>query len=249
MPLDKGKLQKIYSTLKQGGYAQSYDEFEKGFCGNDNYPNRKKVYDLLTEHGADIGSSYEDFMKKMQKSSSPQSTPTKSPAKSSAQSPKMTAQQKAQAIANVEGMMRGVQQSMQNTKERMDNLMEYGKGSKLNFGHTVEGKMKYNPGTGKIEKTYLTPTGNRYGEGEKALADFESQQYRTATDMSVGGQLRRAHQKLAELKEKREKSASASTRRRLSLTRKNLLHSDVPSSADRCIPICKWATRKITPWM
>lgn len=65
MPLDKGKLQKLYSTLQKGGYSQSYDEFEKGFTGNDNYPNRKKVYDLLTEHGADIGNSYEDFMKKM----------------------------------------------------------------------------------------------------------------------------------------------------------------------------------------
>lgn len=198
MPLDKGKLQKIYSTLKQGGYAQSYDEFEKGFCGNDNYPNRKKVYDLLTEHGADIGSSYEDFMKKMQKSSSP---------KSSAQSPKMTAQQKAQAIAWADDMMQRTEHSMANTKERMGNMLEYSKRSKLGFGQTVEGKTRFNQRTGKLEKTYLTPTGNRYGESEKALADFESQQYRTGTDMSVGGQLRRAHQKLAELKEKREKSA------------------------------------------
>ena len=31
MSLDKGKLQKLYSTLQQGGYTQSYDEFEKGF--------------------------------------------------------------------------------------------------------------------------------------------------------------------------------------------------------------------------
>ena len=71
MPLDKGKLQKLYSTLQQGGYSQSYDEFEKGFTGNDNYPNRKKVYDLLTEHGADIGKTYEDFMGKMQAPAQP----------------------------------------------------------------------------------------------------------------------------------------------------------------------------------
>ena len=88
MPLDKGKLQKLYSTLQQGGYSQSYDEFEKGFTGNDNYPNRKKVYDLLTEHGADIGNSYEDFMKKMQTPAAPSPAPSYSQQRTQAPSPK-----------------------------------------------------------------------------------------------------------------------------------------------------------------
>ena len=65
MPLDRNKLKQLYSTLQKGGYSQSYDQFENGFTGNNNYANRKKVYDLLTANGAQIGNSYEDFMKRI----------------------------------------------------------------------------------------------------------------------------------------------------------------------------------------
>lgn len=67
MPLDEGKLKQLYGTLQEGGYSQDYDTFKKGFTGNEHYENRKKVYDLLTENGAQIGSTYEEFMQKMQK--------------------------------------------------------------------------------------------------------------------------------------------------------------------------------------
>lgn len=139
MPLDKGKLQKLYSTLQQGGYSQSYDEFEKGFTGNDNYPNRKKVYDLLTEHGADIGNSYEDFMKKMytpaasSPSSSQQRTqaPAPKPQPKPAPKPKprpqpkpkgggMTAAERAQFIRNAQGIVHHSAAGLQRVKNQMD---------------------------------------------------------------------------------------------------------------------------------
>ena len=78
MPLDNSKLKKVYATLQQGGYKQDYKTFLKGFTGNDHYENRKKVYDLLSANGARIGSSYEEFMKKMQVAPTPaKSTPAK----------------------------------------------------------------------------------------------------------------------------------------------------------------------------
>ena len=67
MPLDRSKLKKIYNTLLDGGYEQSYEEFERAFEGN-NYANRKKVYDLLMDNGGtaeNLGGSYEEFMSRL----------------------------------------------------------------------------------------------------------------------------------------------------------------------------------------
>ena len=64
MPLDRVKLKEIYNTLLDGGYEQSYEEFERAFEGN-NYANRKKVYDLLAENGYVEAPSYEDWMKEL----------------------------------------------------------------------------------------------------------------------------------------------------------------------------------------
>lgn len=141
MPLDKGKLQKLYSTLQQGGYSQSYDEFEKGFTGNDNYPNRKKVYDLLTEHGADIGKTYEDFMGKMQAPSQPSQPQQRTQAPAPAPAPKpqpkpapkpkprpkpkakgggMTAAERAQFIRNAQGIVHHSAAGLQRVKNQID---------------------------------------------------------------------------------------------------------------------------------
>ena len=62
--LDRVKLKEIYNTLLDGGYEQSYEEFERAFEGN-NYANRKKVYDLLAQNGYVEAPSYEDWMKEL----------------------------------------------------------------------------------------------------------------------------------------------------------------------------------------
>lgn len=155
MPLDKGKLQKLYSTLQQGGYSQSYDEFEKGFTGNDNYPNRKKVYDLLTEHGADIGNSYEDFMKKMYTPAASSPAPSYSQQRTQAPAPKpqpkpapkpkprpqpkpkgggMTAAERAQFIRNAQGIVHHSAAGLQRVKNQMD-YANSNRGLKVNPVH------------------------------------------------------------------------------------------------------------------
>ena len=68
--IDIKRLKQVYATLQQGGYNQDFDTFKKGFAGNENYANRKKVYDLLSANGAQIGKTYEEFMQNMQKSKS-----------------------------------------------------------------------------------------------------------------------------------------------------------------------------------
>ena len=67
MAIDRSKLQRMYKLMSDNGYTQDYNTFEKKFTGNSNYANRKAVYDLFTKNGADLGGSYEEFMRKLQK--------------------------------------------------------------------------------------------------------------------------------------------------------------------------------------
>lgn len=113
-----------------------------------------------------------------------------------------TEQEKMQMFHDLNRMMQGVKRGEAEFNERMDNMREYGFG----MGQTVEGKMHLNPRNGKLEKTYITPAGNRYFS--KGMADMESRQYRQAADMSVSGQLRKAHRRLEELKAKEQERAS-----------------------------------------
>ena len=110
------------------------------------------------------------------------------------------------SATGVEEMDRDTQRTMDALNSRMETMREYRDSSKLGFGNTAEGKPRFNTQSGKVEKTYITPLGNRYAS--KALADMESYRYRQAADMSVSGRLRRAHRKLAELKEKRAEAAN-----------------------------------------
>lgn len=71
---DGDKVKKLYGAMQKLGYQQSLGEFEKGFYGKDNYQKRKAVYDVMTENGADLGSSYEDFIGRMRATSAAKST-------------------------------------------------------------------------------------------------------------------------------------------------------------------------------
>ena len=210
MPLDNSKLKKVYATLQQGGYKQDYNTFLKGFTGNDHYENRKKVYDLLSANGAQIGDSYEDFMKKMQVASAPKkpTTPT-APAKPTPAKPKetpLTEADRQKMLANVGNMMAETNASIQRTKNRMDYARANAglrvprvtigdKNSGVRLGQNtkvVAKKPQYNPKSGKMEQTYITESGNEYTD--RGMADLEQ----NATDaykdsMTIGGQLRDAY--------------------------------------------------------
>lgn len=93
------------------------------------------------------------------------------------------------------------------TRERMENVSEYYRGNRGLGFQTVEGKPVLNPETGKMEKTYLTPTGDRTTSKTAAdMSTFNFRQAMASADMSVGAQIRRAEAELAELKRKYEDS-------------------------------------------
>ena len=201
MPLDNSKLKKVYATLQQGGYKQDYKTFLKGFTGNDHYENRKKVYDLLSANGARIGSSYEEFMKKMQVAPAPaKSTPAK---------PKgtpITEAYRQKVLANVGNMMAETNASIQRTQNRMDYARANAglrvprvtigdKNSGVRLGQNtkvVAKKPQYNPKSGKMEQTYITESGNEFTD--RGAADLEQNAIDAYKDsMSVSGQLRDAY--------------------------------------------------------
>ena len=194
MPLDNSKLKKVYATLQQGGYKQDYNTFLKGFTGNDHYENRKKVYDLLTANGAQIGDTYEDFMKKMWVSSAPAkpaapTTPAKAaPAKETpakAKETPLTEADRQKMLDNVGNMMAQTDASLQRTKNRMDFAIANAglrvprvtigdKNSGVRLGQNtkvVAKKPQYNPESGKMEQTYITESGNEYKD--RGAADLE----------------------------------------------------------------------------
>ena len=117
-----------------------------------------------------------------------------------------TKQEKIHMSHNLDRMMQGVKRTEAVFNERMETMREYHENAPLGGGQTAEGNMQYNPESGKFEKTYITPLGNRYTS--KGLADAESFRYRQAADISVSGQLHRARLKLAELKSKKEAARS-----------------------------------------
>lgn len=210
MPLDNSKLKKVYATLQQGGYKQDYKTFLKGFTGNDHYENRKKVYDLLSANGARIGSSYEEFMKKMQVAPAPaKSTTPTTPAKSTPAKPKgtpITEAYRQKVLANAGNMMAETNASIQRTQNRMDYAIANAglrvprvtigdKNSGVRLGQNtkvVAKEPQYNPKSGKMEQTYITESGNEFTD--RGAADLEQNTIDAYKDsMSVSGQLRDAY--------------------------------------------------------
>ena len=114
------------------------------------------------------------------------------------QSWKPTPMQRMAFNMQAEQFKRDAAQRTRDFNERMDNLQEYGRS--FAGGHTASGGLRFNPQSKKMERTYLTPTGER--TFNKAAADAVSREYRDAVDMTVGGQMRRAQNRLQELKDK-----------------------------------------------
>lgn len=187
MPLDRSKLKKIYNTLLDGGYEQSYEEFERAFEGN-NYANRKKVYDLLMDNGGtaeNLGGSYEEFMSRLyfKDGKSPGSRVTldkKAPAPKKA----TPLQAKQPATEDKTTKLLDSVQSTLNENRRVQNRMDYAMGktglktpetnlgwkgnSTLGFGGNVVETKRRDDVTGGEETVYLTESGNEYADMDSA---------------------------------------------------------------------------------
>jgi N12 class adenine-specific DNA methylase len=210
MPEEKDKIKKLYDTFVSDGYdMESEEDFRKNLLDS---TKRKAAYAALVKDGYDM-EPFEEFESNIgfgkERTSSQQSGNSASgtveepisPANEQTWQP--TEKEKVAMLTETDRIMNDVKSHTQTFNERIDNMQEYG----INPGlQTKEGKMIFNPESGKLEKTFLTPAGNRYYS--KSLADMESFQYRQAADMSIGGQLRKANLRLQELKAKQEERAS-----------------------------------------
>ena len=211
MPENEDKIKKLYDTFVSDGYdMESEEDFRKNLSDS---TKRRAAYDALVKDGYEM-EPFEEFENnigfgKIQ-------TPVPEPAVQTEQVWQPTEQEKAEMIASTNRMMQNVETQIQDANERVDNIQEYG----LNPGlQTKEGKMQFNPENGKLEKTYITPLGNK--TTSKPLADIESFRYRQAADMSIGGQLRKANLRLQELKAKQAERASEVHKEWVEETEKN----------------------------
>ena len=211
MPENEDKIKKLYDTFVSDGYdMESEEDFRKNLSDS---TKRKAAYDALVKDGYEM-EPFEEFENnigfgKIQ-------TPAPEPAVQTEQAWQPTEQEKAEMIASTNRMMQNVETQIQDANERVDNIQEYG----LNPGlQTKEGKMQFNPENGKLEKTYITPLGNK--TTSKPLADIESFWYLQAADMSIGGQLRKANLRLQELKAKQAERASEVHKEWVEETEKN----------------------------
>jgi N12 class adenine-specific DNA methylase/PAS domain-containing protein len=193
---DNDDIKWLYGKLKSKGYnIGSEAEFKSSLANGE---DRKWYYEKAKGMGLDMG-SMDDFESmyapkaapapKRETPSSGQQKPAVTPAASSApakQQPKkdkpLTPAQRQAMIDQVQQMQQQTQAMIADTNERMKNMKEYGVG--LGFGQTKKSGYKVNPRTGKLEQTYITPTGNRYNN--KALADAESFHYRQEASKPLG---------------------------------------------------------------
>ena len=218
-----------YNGKKYNVRDEHIDSFMKDF------PDASTIMEREGKKYRVKSADYKTFMSEQQQpeQTTPDSTP-ETPVISTAKEKPLTEQDKIRFSANMGQMKRRTEQMLDGFSEQMETMREYQENAPLGGGQTAEGKMQFNPEIGKLEKTYITPLGNRYTS--KGLADMESFRYRQAADMSVSGQLRRARLKLAELQEKRDASANRVHEQWEEDTKKNTAPLGFLLAADTYVP-------------
>ena len=218
-----------YNGKKYNVRDEHIDSFMKDF------PDASTIMEREGKKYRVKSADYKTFMSEQQQpeQTTPDSTP-ETPVISTAKEKPLTEQDKIRFSANMGQMKRRTEQMLDGFSEQMETMREYQENAPLGGGQTAEGKMQFNPEIGKLEKTYITPLGNRYTS--KGLADMESFRYRQAADMSVSGQLRRARLKLAELQEKRDASAKRVHEQWKEDTKKNTAPLGFLLAADTYVP-------------
>lgn len=87
----------------------------------------------------------------------------------------MTAAQKTAAIGWAQGLTAQTKANTQRAIQKIKNIGKYQKAQGV-YGETKKGNIEYNPKTGKMEQTYLTPQGEQ--TTHKATADLASHEFR-----------------------------------------------------------------------
>ena len=202
MPKDNESTKWLYEQLKSKGYNVGKDQAEFDNLMRNNKASREWAYKTATSAGLNVGkdqSEFDNLVAPRQQAPAPTQEPANDTQESTEETAwKPTMQEKLAMNARLNAIGRSAQRTMDDFNTHIDNLNEYGK--TLGDGHTVNSGYRFNPDSKRMERTYLTPTGER--TFNKAAADAASREYRDAVDMTVGGQIRRAQNRLQELKDK-----------------------------------------------
>lgn len=205
---------KLYDALSQDYDMGTYEQFCKDIQDE---TKRKKLYDATSEV-YDYG-DYAKFSSQLGFGQiSPVGVSTPTPDQTAEVQPstenkqegwKPTPMQKAFMMGSIQSSMNRFKAQTDASLERIKNASEYyNRGGAFSENKPVKGDMRYNEDAGKIEQTYLTPTGT--ATADKFAAERETRAYNDYVDnMTVSGQLRRAGRYLSDLHRKREERVKA----------------------------------------
>ena len=164
MPNDNESTKWLYEQLTKKGYNVGKDQAEFDNLMATNEESRKWAYETAQKSGLNVGKDIDEFTSlvapapAVQPQEHVQETPASLPAPAQQTAWEPSGQEKAAALRQLDRMSRRADAVASDTKERIGNMVEYGQRS-LGF-NTIESKPVFNPRTGKVEKTYLSPTGS-----------------------------------------------------------------------------------------
>lgn len=213
----------LYEQLKGKGYNVGKDVNEFDSLMRTNADSRQWAYDTATKSGLNVGKDIDEFSSLVGGTSPSSPVDDLSPAttdptaeveptvenKKQEEGWKPTPMQKAFMMGSVQSSLNSFKAHTDASMERLKNTSEYyNRGGVFSGNKPVKGDMRYNEDAGKIEQTYLTPTGT--ATADKFAAERETRAYNDYVDnMTVSGQLRRAGRDLSDLHRKREERVKA----------------------------------------
>ena len=231
MPIDNKKLKNLYDAMRQEGYDQSYDEFRGAFLGNNNYANRKDIYDTMSSGGYNLGKTYAEFMTSMRvapKQANNRASAQAAAAKSAPTQPtKRGWRPNAEQMAGYQKFTDGVLRTVKNGDDVMNrvnrqvaratrpnqqkvNLGFNNKHSLLGGGSQVqhEGK-KFDAAKGDFVDQYSTEAGNVYDNTYEADAEQYNinRNKRDADTLDMVADIERQIREQEELLEKTRKAS------------------------------------------
>lgn len=231
MPIDNKKLKNLYDAMRQEGYDQSYDEFRGAFLGNNNYANRKDIYDTMSSGGYNLGKTYAEFMTSMKvapKQANNRAAAQAAAAKSAPTQPEKggwrpNAEQRAgyqrftdgviRTVKNGDDVMNRVNTRVARAKrpnQQKVNLGFNNKHSLLGGGSQVqhEGK-KFDAAKGDFVDQYSTEAGNVYDNAYEADAEQYNinRNKRDAETLDMVADIERQIREQEELLEKTRKAS------------------------------------------
>jgi hypothetical protein len=231
MPIDNKKLKNLYDAMRQEGYDQSYDEFRGAFLGNNNYANRKDIYDTMSSGGYNLGKTYAEFMTSMRvapKQANNRASAQAAAAKSAPTQPtKGGWRPNAEQMAGYQKFTDGVLRTVKNGDDVMNrvnrqvaratrpnqqkvNLGFNNKHSLLGGGSQVqhEGK-KFDAAKGDFVDQYSTEAGNVYDNTYEADAEQYNinRNKRDADTLDMVADIERQIREQEELLEKTRKAS------------------------------------------